>query len=247
MVSLGTEPTLVADDGGTASKPAHLNRTSTFSKVHKRIESFSVIKIRANCASIDVSSNRITSFKGLPDLFLLTQLNLDGNGAEDIDTGVGFFDHMLELFAHHGGFDLTVKCKGDTRVDGHHSVEDIGIVLGKLIARLLGDKRGIARYGFQRIPMDEALAEAVIDVSGRPFLVYNAALHAKAGDFDLELIEEFFQGLCAHGGLTLHITLIDGKNNHHKAEAIFKAVARALAEAVRIVSDQLPSSKGVLE
>lgn len=175
-------------------------------------------------------------------------LNLDGNGKYDVDTGVGFFDHMMTLFACHSGFDLSVKCKGDVRVDGHHSVEDIGIVLGKAIAQALGDKVGIKRYSSVTIPMDESLANVTVDISGRQFLVFNAeGMTGKVGDFDIELVEEFFRAVANQAGLTLHINLRYGSNNHHKIEAIFKAFARALKEATEVVGNKIPSSKGMLE
>ncbi|MDE5990999.1 MAG: imidazoleglycerol-phosphate dehydratase HisB [Clostridia bacterium] len=175
-------------------------------------------------------------------------LDIDGKGNYSVDTGIGFFDHMMMLFACHSGFDFTVRCEGDTRVDGHHSVEDIGIVLGKAIVQSLGDKVGIKRYASVTIPMDESLASVTIDVSGRPFLVFNAeGMSGKVGDFDIELVEEFFRAVANYGGITLHINLHYGSNSHHKIEAIFKAFARALGEAVKIVGNTLPSSKGVLE
>jgi imidazoleglycerol-phosphate dehydratase len=174
-------------------------------------------------------------------------LNLDGNGAGKIDTGIGFFDHMLDLFRVHSGFDLSVRCKGDTEVDFHHSVEDVAIVLGQCLKTALGDKKGIKRYADIAIPMDEALARATVDVSGRPFLVFNAELKGKTGGFDLELVEEFMRAAAFNGGLTLHINLLYGANGHHVAEAIFKAFARALSEAVKVTGDKIPSSKGVLE
>ncbi|MDE6472042.1 MAG: imidazoleglycerol-phosphate dehydratase HisB [Clostridia bacterium] len=179
---------------------------------------------------------------------IVLSLNLDGDGKYDVDTGVGFFDHMMTLFACHSGFDLTVKCKGDVRVDGHHSVEDIGIVLGKAIAQALGDKVGIKRYASVTIPMDESLASVTVDISGRQFLVFNAeGMTGKVGDFDIELVEEFFRAVANQAGLTLHINLHYGSNNHHKIEAIFKAFARALKEATTVVSNKIPSSKGMLE
>ncbi len=175
-------------------------------------------------------------------------LSLDGDGKYDVDTGVGFFDHMMTLFACHSGFDLSVKCKGDVRVDGHHSVEDIGIVLGKAIAQALGDKVGIKRYSSVTIPMDESLANVTVDISGRQFLVFNAeGMTGKVGDFDIELVEEFFRAVANQAGLTLHINLRYGSNNHHKIEAIFKAFARALKEATEVVGKKIPSSKGMLE
>lgn len=174
-------------------------------------------------------------------------LNLDGSGKYDIDTGVGFFDHMLELFACHSGFDLTVKCSGDTKVDAHHSVEDIGIVLGKMINSCLGDKKGIARYATMYVPMDESLARTVIDISGRPFLVYNGKNKDRVGDFDLELVEEFFRAVATYGMMTVHIDVLYGSNAHHMAEAVFKSFARCLSKAVKVVGDKIPSSKGMIE
>lgn len=175
-------------------------------------------------------------------------LNLEGDGKYQVNTGVGFFDHMMTLFACHSGFDFSVECEGDVRVDEHHSVEDIGIVLGKALAEALGDKKGIKRYASVSIPMDESLANVTVDISGRPFLVFNAKdMSGKVGDFDIELVEEFFRAVSNYGGITLHVNLLYGSNNHHKIEAIFKAFARAMKEATTIVSDKLPSSKGVLE
>ncbi|MDD4316770.1 MAG: imidazoleglycerol-phosphate dehydratase HisB [Clostridia bacterium] len=177
------------------------------------------------------------------------ELCLDGTGSHSIDTGIGFFDHMLTLFAVHGNFDLRLKCTGDINVDGHHTVEDIGIILGRCIAAALGDKKGIQRYAAVSIPMDESLASVCIDVSGRPYFVYNAPRlsNAFSSDFDYQLVEEFFRAVATNGGLTLHINLLYGGNYHHMAESIFKAFARALKEAVKIVGDSIPSSKGVLD
>ncbi|MCL2062378.1 MAG: imidazoleglycerol-phosphate dehydratase HisB [Firmicutes bacterium] len=173
---------------------------------------------------------------------------LDGGGKCDIKTGLGFFDHMLELFAVHGRFDLTVKCKGDLKVDGHHSVEDVGIVLGKLLYKLLGDKKGITRYAAACIPMDESLARSVIDISGRPFLVFKGDFKGKIGDFDAQLIEEFFRAFATYGMITAHIEILYGLNAHHMAEAAFKSFARALKDAVAVTgSGSVLSSKGVLE
>ncbi len=174
-------------------------------------------------------------------------LNIDGSGKNSINSGVGFFDHMLELFSAHGCFDIDLKCTGDIKVDGHHSVEDAGIALGKLFKDLLGDKCGIARYANEVLPMDETLAQVTVDLSGRPFFVFNAELSGKTGDFDLELVEEFFRAFSTYGMMTFHVNLLYGKNPHHIAEAIFKAAARALKNAVKIVSDRIPSSKGTLE
>ena len=170
-------------------------------------------------------------------------VNLDGVGESKIETGVGFFDHMLTLFAKHGGFDLVVNCKGDLAVDGHHSIEDIGIVLGEAVKEALGDKAGIARYGSFYIPMDEALAFVAIDISGRPYLVYEGGEMAPTvGDYDTELTEEFLRAFAFNAGLTLHTRVLYGNNTHHKIEALFKALGHALAIAVR----KDGSVKGVL-
>jgi imidazoleglycerol-phosphate dehydratase len=178
------------------------------------------------------------------------ELNLDGKGEYSIDTGSGFLNHMLELFAAHSRFDLRVKCQGDTQVDYHHSVEDIGIVLGSALKDALGDKRGIKRYANICLPMDEALAQVALDISGRSFLNYTVSfLTEKVGDFDVELVEEFMQGVSRSAGITLHIQTLAGKNSHHIIEAIFKAFARCLREAVSIDSaaaDKIPSTKGTL-
>ena len=173
---------------------------------------------------------------------------LYGEGRCDIDTGCGFLDHMLTLFAVHGGFDLTVKCVGDTKVDYHHTVEDIGICLGVALRESLGDCRGISRYGDITLPMDETLVLCAVDVSGRSVLAFDlGTLTQKVGDFDTELVKEFFTAFVRRSGITLHIKMFYGENTHHKIEAAFKACARALAKAaVQTGSDQIPSSKGVL-
>lgn len=159
---------------------------------------------------------------------------LDGKGSSQIGTGIGFFDHMLVLLAKHGLFDLAVKADGDLFVDGHHTVEDTGIVLGQALTAALGNKEGIRRYGSAWVPMDEALVLAVVDISGRPYLAWEApAMQGMIGAYDSQLTEEFLRALCVHGGLTLHVRVMAGKNLHHIVEAVFKAVARALAEAVR--------------
>jgi imidazoleglycerol-phosphate dehydratase len=178
---------------------------------------------------------------------ILVKLNLDGSGEGKIDTGIGFFDHMLDLFRVHSGFDLDVFCRGDVEVDYHHSTEDVAIVLGQCIKTALGDKKGIKRYADKAIPMDETLARVTLDLSGRPFLVYNLELGGKSGNFDLALVEEFMRALAFNAGITLHINLEYGSNGHHIAEAVFKALARALAKAVKIVNNKVPSSKGMLE
>ena len=174
-------------------------------------------------------------------------LCLDGEGKSEIETGIGFFDHMLTLFARHGGFDLEIHCDGDLFVDAHHSVEDIGIVLGDAIKEALGDKNGIRRYGSALIPMDETLAEAALDLSGRSYLVFNAEFTAeRIGEFPTEMAEEFFRAVADRAGMTLHINLRYGKNNHHMAEGIFKAFGHALKDAVAIDGGGILSTKGVL-
>ena len=177
------------------------------------------------------------------------KLNLEGEGKYDIATGIGFLDHMLTLLARHGFMDLTVKAKGDLEVDCHHTVEDIGIVLGEALKEALGDKAGIHRYGNCFIPMDETLAQACLDFSGRPFLVFGAEIpNIKLGNYDTEMTEEFFRAVAMHCGLTLHIRVLYGSNVHHIIEGIFKAFARAVAEAVSYDArvKGVMSSKGVL-
>ena len=177
-------------------------------------------------------------------------LNLDGTGRSEIATGCGFLDHMLTLFARHGGFDLTVSCKGDTYVDYHHTVEDIGIALGDAFKSALGDMRGITRYGSFILPMDEALIMTAVDISGRAHLSYGLTIPAqKVGDFDTELAEEFYLGFVRHAAVTLHIKELSGTNSHDIIEGAFKSVARSLAAAVKIDEnrrDEIPSTKGVL-
>ncbi|MFP7755068.1 imidazoleglycerol-phosphate dehydratase HisB [Thermodesulfobacteriota bacterium B35] len=176
-------------------------------------------------------------------------LNLDGDGQTDIVTGVGFMDHMLTLFGVHGFFDLTIRAQGDTQVDDHHTVEDLGICLGQALARALGDRNGISRYGHAYVPMDESLARVCVDISNRPWLHCRVEIpDQKVGTFDTALAREFLQALAQHGGLTLHVDLLHGRNSHHIIEAVFKALARALAVAVAIrpgLEGHL-SSKGVL-
>lgn len=174
-------------------------------------------------------------------------LNVDGQGKNQINSGIGFFDHMLTAFAVHSGFDLTLACRGDIGVDCHHSVEDIGIALGKAFADTLSDKAGIARFGNFTIPMDEALASCSVDISGRPYLVFKAEFgDYRLGDMDSAMVEEFFRAFAMNAMLTLHINLLYGKNDHHKAEAIFKAFAHALKMAVKIEGSEVLSSKGSL-
>ena len=177
-------------------------------------------------------------------------LDLDGSGAYSNETGIGFFDHMLDQLARHSLIDITVKAKGDLHVDDHHTVEDTGITLGQALAQALGEKKGIRRYGACHLPMDDAQVRAALDLSGRPYLVWNVEMPtAKIGSFDTELVREFFQAFSTHGGITLHVDRLHGFNSHHIAEAAFKAVARALREAVETdprKSDAIPSTKGAL-
>ena len=177
------------------------------------------------------------------------QLNLDGTGKSAIDSGIGFFDHMLNLMTVHGQLDLDLRCDGDLEVDGHHSVEDIGIALGDAFREAIGDKKGICRYGTFYLPMDESLAFVTLDISGRPFLVYDGGEMAPmVGGFDTELTEEFLRAFAMHAGITLHVKILYGTNTHHKIEAIFKALGHALRQAVS--SDPkvtgIPSTKGML-
>ena len=176
------------------------------------------------------------------------KLNLDGTGKADIDTGVGFLNHMLTLFAAHGKFDLTVKCAGDVEVDDHHSVEDIGICLGQAFQAALGDKRGITRYGSFLLPMDEALILCAVDSSGRSCLCYGLDIPTeKIGTFDTELVEEFFLGFTRNCPMSLHLRQLAGTNSHHIVEGAFKSVGRALKAAVALDgSNEIPSTKGVL-
>ena len=178
------------------------------------------------------------------------KLELDGTGKSRIDTGCGFLDHMLTLFARHGRFDLEVSCRGDTHVDDHHTVEDTGICLGDAFAQALGDKRGIVRYGSALLPMDEALILTAVDLSGRGMLCYDLHIPTqKVGSFDTELAEEFFMALARRGDMTIHIRQLAGKNSHHIIEGAFKSLARSLAAAAAIdprFSQEIPSTKGVL-
>jgi imidazoleglycerol-phosphate dehydratase len=179
-----------------------------------------------------------------------TRLNLDGTGVSNVRSGIPFFDHMLTLFARHGLFDLDLDAKGDIEVDFHHTVEDAGITLGQAIARALGEKKGIRRYGFAYVPMDEALVRAVIDLSGRPYLVYEppSPVEAIGGNFSFQLVEEFLRALAVSAAMNLHVEILTGRDPHHMAEGIFKALARALDVATQIDPrvEGVPSTKGVL-
>jgi imidazoleglycerol-phosphate dehydratase len=181
---------------------------------------------------------------------ITVEVNLDGSGQHRMATGVGFFDHMLDQLARHSLIDMGVTAKGDLHIDDHHTVEDCGIALGQALSRALGDKRGIRRYGDVRLAMDDAQVACALDLSGRPYLVWNVAFPtAKIGSFDTELVREFFQALSTHGGITLHVDGLRGVNSHHIAEAAFKAVARALRVAVEPdprKGDAIPSTKGAL-
>ena len=178
------------------------------------------------------------------------KLNIDGKGIYDVDTGCGFLNHMLELFTRHGRFDLTVKCNGDTQVDDHHTVEDIGIAMGQAFKTALGDKKGISRYGNMYLPMDETLILCALDISGRAYLNFDVEIPTeKVGTFDTELVKEFMMAFSRELGLTLHFVKMAGENSHHIIEAVYKALARALAEAVKIneeYKDEIPSTKGML-
>lgn len=193
---------------------------------------------------------RATITRKTAETDISVEINLDGTGRYDNETGVGFFDHMLDQLARHSLIDMTLRCTGDLHIDDHHTVEDVGIALGQALAEALGDKRGIRRYGACLLPMDDALVRTALDLSGRPFLVWNLDLPTqKIGTFDTELVREFFQALSTHGGITLHVDMLHGVNSHHIAEAAFKSVARALRDAVDTdsrKSDAIPSTKGAL-
>lgn len=188
---------------------------------------------------------RIDRKTGETEIFVV--LNIDGDGKSDISTGIPFFDHMLDLFTQHGNFDLKLDAVGDIEVDFHHTVEDVGITLGEAFKKAIGDKKGIKRYGNMSLPMDEALANISLDISNRPYLVYNIpeVIRAK-GPFSPYLAKEFLRAFTQHFGLTLHINVDYGENEHHIIEAIFKGLGRALAKACIIESDKIPSTKGVL-
>jgi imidazoleglycerol-phosphate dehydratase len=175
------------------------------------------------------------------------ELTLDGSGTYEIDTGIGFLDHMLTHLSKHGKMDLIVKAKGDLQVDAHHTVEDVAICLGNALTEALGDKKGIARYGQSSVPMEDAMANVSVDLSGRPFCVYNVEYRTdKIGDFDVECVEEMLRSFSNHGKFNLHVNVPYGSNSHHIAEAIFKALGQAIATAVKITGREIPSTKGTL-
>ncbi|KZY06409.1 MULTISPECIES: imidazoleglycerol-phosphate dehydratase HisB [unclassified Sulfitobacter] len=193
---------------------------------------------------------RTTLTRKTAETDITVEIDLDGTGSYDNETGVGFFDHMLDQLARHSLIDMKIRATGDLHIDDHHTVEDVGITLGQALTQALGDKRGIRRYGACLLPMDDALVRTALDLSARPFLIWNVAMPTPAiKSFDTELVREFFQALSTHGGITLHIDMLHGLNSHHIAEATFKSVARALREAVEIdprKSGEVPSTKGAL-
>jgi imidazoleglycerol-phosphate dehydratase len=193
---------------------------------------------------------RATITRKTAETAISVELNLDGTGQYDNQTGVGFFDHMLDQLSRHSLIDMTIRAEGDLHIDDHHTVEDTGIAIGQALVAALGDKKGIRRYGECHLPMDDAQVRAALDLSARPYLIWNVDFAApKIGNFDTELVREFFQALATHGGITLHIDQIHGFNAHHVAEAAFKAVARALRIAVETdprKADAIPSTKGAL-
>lgn len=197
----------------------------------------------------DTAPRHATDARKTKETDIRVSLGLDGGGQTSASTGVGFFDHMLDLLGRHAAFDLEVQASGDTEVDAHHTVEDVGICLGRALAAALGDKAGIRRFGFASVPMDEALAEVSLDISGRPYVVCEVAFPTeKTGEFDAQLAEEFLRALAVNAGLTLHVRVPYGRNTHHVVEAVFKALARALREAVAIDPrvTGVPSTKGTL-
>ncbi len=193
---------------------------------------------------------RATITRKTAETAISVTINLDGTGSYDNQTGAGFFDHMLDQLARHALIDMEVRCAGDLHIDDHHSVEDVGIALGQALAQAMGDKKGIRRYGECALPMDDAQVRCALDLSGRPYLVWNIAFPTqKIGTFDTELVREFFQAFSTHGGITLHLDQVHGFNSHHIAEAAFKACARSLRDALEIdprKADAIPSTKGSL-
>jgi imidazoleglycerol-phosphate dehydratase len=200
--------------------------------------------------SKDTEARRATITRRTKETAIAASVDLDGTGAYEIATGVGFLDHMIEQLARHSLIDITLKAKGDLHIDQHHTTEDSGIVLGQAVARALGDKKGIARYGAAYLPMDETLTHVALDVSGRPFLMWKVKFtRSKIGDMDTELFREWFQAFAQHAGLTLHVETLYGENSHHIAETCYKALARALRQAIAVDERQqgrVPSTKGQL-
>ena len=200
--------------------------------------------------SKDTEARRATITRRTKETAITASVDLDGTGAYEIATGVGFLDHMIEQLARHSLIDITLKAKGDLHIDQHHTTEDSGIVLGQAVARALGDKKGIARYGAAYLPMDETLTRVALDVSGRPFLMWKVEFtRSKIGDVDTELFREWFQAFAQHAGLTLHVETLYGENSHHIAETCYKALARALRQAIAVDERQqgrVPSTKGQL-
>ncbi|MCS3903998.1 imidazoleglycerol-phosphate dehydratase [Methylohalomonas lacus] len=197
-----------------------------------------------------MANRQVTLERNTKETQIRVSIDLDGGGQSQLDTGVPFLDHMLDQIARHGLIDIDIKAVGDLEIDAHHTVEDVGITLGQAITKALGDKKGIRRYGHAYVPLDEALSRVVVDCSGRPGLEYHAEYpRARIGDFDVDLIREFFQGLVNHALLTLHIDNIRGRNAHHISETIFKAFGRALRSAVEVdprMAGEMPSTKGSL-
>jgi imidazoleglycerol-phosphate dehydratase len=197
-----------------------------------------------------VSSRRAEVTRNTKETQITLSVNLDGSGAARLNTGLPFLEHMLEQVARHGLIDITLEAKGDLHIDAHHTVEDIGITLGQALARAAGDKKGIRRYGHAYVPLDEALSRVVVDFSGRPGLEYHADFpRARVGEFEVDLVREFFQGFCNHALVTLHVDCLRGKNAHHNVETIFKAFGRALRMALEVdprAPDVVPSTKGSL-
>ena len=197
-----------------------------------------------------MSSRRAEISRKTKETQITLSVNLDGTGMSRLNTGLPFLEHMLEQVARHGLIDLTLEAKGDLHIDAHHTVEDIGITLGQAVAKAAGDKKGICRYGHAYVPLDEALSRVVIDFSGRPGLEYHVDFpRSRVGEFDVDLVHEFFQGFCNHALVTLHVDGLRGKNAHHNAETIFKAFGRALRMALTVdtrASDSVPSTKGSL-
>ncbi len=192
-----------------------------------------------------------TAVRATKETSIEVALDIDGSGATEVETGLPFFDHMVSQLGRHGGFDLTVRARGDLDVDAHHTVEDVGITLGEVLAEALGDKAGVRRFGSVSVPLDEALVDVALDLSGRPFLVYDIEFPAETNPlgnppFDPQLAEEFWRAFATAAGITLHVRLRTGKNTHHIIEASFKGVARALRDAVRLEGGGIPSTKGTL-